>query len=77
MTNYYVTKRDAKWAALKEGADRARLFDTQKAAEAAAKESCKKTGGGEVRIQGRDNRFRDADTIAPGNDPFPPRDTKH
>jgi len=34
-------------------------------------------GGGEVRIQGRDAKFRDSDTVAPGNDPFPTRDKKH
>ena len=77
MTNYYVTKRDDQWAALREGAKRARLFEKQSEAEAAAKESCENTGGGEVRIQGRDRRFRDSDTVAPGNDPYPPRDTKH
>ncbi len=77
MTNYYVTKRDNQWAALKESASRARIFDKQSDAEAAAKESCRKTGGGEVRIQGRDYLFRDADTVAPGNDPNPPRDKKH
>lgn len=77
MVNYYVTKRGKRWAALKEGGGRARLFDKQSDAEVAAKDSCKKSGGGEVRIQGRDNRFRDADTMPPANDPFPPRDTKH
>ena len=34
-------------------------------------------GGGEVRIQGRDGRWRDSDTVPPGNDPNPPRDKKH
>lgn len=77
MTNYYVTKRDDQWAALKEKAGRARLFDTQSEAEAAAKKSCHNTGGGEVRIQGRDRLFRDADTISPGHDPHPPIDKKH
>lgn len=33
-------------------------------------------GGGEVIIHGRDGRIRDSDTVAPGNDPNPPRDTK-
>ena len=31
----------------------------------------------EVLVQGRDGRFRDSDTVAPGNDPHPPKDTKH
>lgn len=33
-------------------------------------------GGGEVIIHGRDGGIRDSDTITPGNDPNPPRDTK-
>nr|WP_250810290.1 DUF2188 domain-containing protein [Neorhizobium tomejilense] len=36
-----------------------------------------KKGGGEVRIQGRDGRWRDSDTVAPGNDPNRPRDMRH
>ena len=35
------------------------------------------SGGGEVRIHRRDGKIRDSDTVAPGNDPFPPRDKKH
>lgn len=66
MTNYYVVKRGSRWASLREGANRE-----------ASKESAPKTGGGEVRIQGRNGKFRDSDTIAPANDPCPPRDTKH
>ena len=42
-----------------------------------AKEIVRNAGGGEVRIQGKDGRFRDSDTVAPGNDPCPPRDTRH
>lgn len=30
----------------------------------------------EVITHGRDNKIRNSDTIAPGNDPFPPRDKK-
>ena len=33
--------------------------------------------GGKVRIQGRNGRFRDSDTVAPDNDPNLPKDTKH
>lgn len=50
---------------------------TQGAAEQRAKATVRDLGGGEVRIQGRDGRWRDSDTVAPGNDPFPPRDKKH
>lgn len=77
MTDYYVVKRGSRWASLREGANRARLYDKQSDAEEASKESAAKTGGGEVRIQGRDGKFRDSDTVAPAHDPFPPRDSKH
>jgi hypothetical protein len=30
-------------------------------------------GGGELVTQGRDGRFRDKDTVRPGNDPYPPK----
>lgn len=51
--------------------------DTQTDAVRRAKEIVGNAGGGEVVIHGRDGRIRDSDTVAPGNDPFPPRDTKH
>lgn len=34
------------------------------------------SGGGEVRIHIRNGQMRDSDTVAPGNDPNPPRDRK-
>jgi hypothetical protein len=49
---------------------------TQEEALNRAREIVKNQGGGEVRIHGRDGRIRDSDTIAPGNDPNPPRDKK-
>jgi hypothetical protein len=74
----YVVKHGSDWAVKKGGADRASgVFDTQSKAERFAKDIVEKLGGGEVRIQGRDGRWRDSDTVAPGNDPFPPRDGKH
>lgn len=51
--------------------------DRQAAAEARAKEIVGNTGGGEVVIHRRNGRIRDKDTVAPGNDPFPPRDRRH
>ena len=66
------------WAVKKPHAGRASaLFDTEIEAEQRAKEIVGNLGGGEVRIQGRDGRWRDSDTVPPGNDPFPPRDMKH
>lgn len=41
-----------------------------------AREIVHNAGGGEVVIHGRDGRIRDSDTIAPGHDPNPPKDTK-
>ncbi len=50
---------------------------TQGAAERAAKEALRQAGGGEVRIHRPDGTIRDADTIAPGRDPHPPKDSRH
>ena len=53
------------------------VHSTQREAERVAKQVVRNLGGGEVRIQGRDGRWRDSDTVPPGNDPNPPRDKKH
>lgn len=50
--------------------------DTQAAAIDRAREIVSNAGGGEVVIHGRDGRIRDKDTIAPGNDPNPPKDRR-
>jgi len=50
--------------------------DTQQQAVDRAREIVSNQGGGEVRIHGKDGRIRDSDTIAPGNDPHPPRDKR-
>lgn len=50
---------------------------TQAEAEARAKQILGNTGGGEAVIHGRDGRIRDSDTVSPGNDPNPPKDTRH
>lgn len=49
---------------------------TQAEAIAHAKEIVGNADGGEVRPHGRDGKFRNFDTVAPGNDPFPLRDKK-
>ena len=51
-------------------------FDTQREAIDRAREILGNDGGGEVRIHGRDGQIRNSDTVPPGNDPMPPRDTK-
>ncbi|PUB27689.1 uncharacterized protein DUF2188 [Promicromonospora sp. AC04] len=50
--------------------------DTQAQAVERARQIVGNAGGGEVRIHGRDGQLRDSDTVTPGNDPNPPRDTK-
>lgn len=71
-------REDGQWANQRNDADRASsLHPTQVAAEAAARQMLRNQGGGELTTKGRDGRFRSKDTIAPGNDPFPPRDHEH
>lgn len=80
MADYdvYRDKESGKWAAKREDSDRAgSLSDTQQEAELNAKRFAGNSGGGEVRIHGRDGKIRDSDTVPPARDPNPPRDTKH
>lgn len=80
MANYHVTKdkENKQWRVKKEGAERASDFaDTQREAEKIAKEFAKNSGGGEVKIHSPKGPIIDSDTVAPANDPFPPRDRKH
>ena len=73
----YVVNHPDGWAVKGAGKKASGVYDTQSEAEKHAKDIVSNLGGGEVRIQGRDGRWRDSDTVAPGNDPFPPRDKKH
>lgn len=80
MANYHVIKdKDSGlWEAKREGSERVSgLFDTQAEAEKAAKQFSANTGGGEVKIHSPKGPIRDSDTVAPSNDPNPPRDKKH
>ncbi len=78
MPNRYVTKHPKGWAVKAPQSKRASsIHGTQKEAEAKAKGTVANLGGGEVRIQGRDGKWRDSDTVPPGRDPNPPRDKKH
>jgi len=62
---------------MKPGATRpSAVRPTQREAIERAREIVENTGGGEVTIQRPNGRFRDSDTVAPGNDPNPPRDKK-
>ena len=49
---------------------------TQAEAEARAKEILSHSGGGEAVIHNREGKIRDSDTVPPGNDPCPPKDTE-
>lgn len=74
----FVVRHGSDWAVKKAGdATPESVHRKQSDAERQAKETVRDLGGGEVRIQGRDSKWRDSDTVAPGRDPFPPRDKKH
>jgi len=78
MANYHVVKNGDGWSAKKEGSNRSSLnVNTQREAEIAAKRFSSNNGGGEVRVHGLDGKIRDCDTVAPGNDPCPPKDTRN
>lgn len=79
MTNRHVVPNPkGGWDIKKPGATRSSGYEaTQADAAHRAKEIVHNQGGGEVRIHGRDGKIRDSDTVAPGKDPFPPRDIKH
>jgi len=78
MPNYHVVPSEDGWSVKKAGGQKASAkASTQKEAEKIAKEFCHNSGGGEVRIHRPDGTIRDSDTIAPGNDPCPPKDKKH
>ncbi|MCC6237269.1 MAG: DUF2188 domain-containing protein [Dehalococcoidia bacterium] len=75
---YVVRNPDSGWGVRGPNASRASSqHDTQADAIRRAREIVANHGGGEVRIQGRDGRWRDSDTIPQGNDPNPPKDMKH
>jgi len=73
--NQHVVPRDGKWAVRGEGNSRdTSVFQTQgKAINVAT--TIAKHQHGEVVIHGRDGKIRDKDSY--GNDPHPPKDTKH
>ncbi|MBX7135382.1 MAG: DUF2188 domain-containing protein [Fimbriimonadaceae bacterium] len=69
---------DGTWVNKRNDADRASsLHDTQAEATKAGKGMLQNQGGGELTIKGVDGKFRSKDTIAPGNDPNPPKDKEH
>ncbi len=53
------------------------LHGTQEEAIKKATEMLQNSGGGELTVKGLDGRICSQDTIAPGNDPLPPKDREH
>jgi hypothetical protein len=65
------------WAVNRPGASRvSSVHPTQSEAIQRAREALARDGGGELTIHGRNGRIRDSDTVAPGHDPNPPKDSK-
>lgn len=72
-----VPNAEGGWDVTKADASRASAHtDTQQQAIDRAREIVTNLGGGEVRIHGRDGRYRDSDTAGGGNDPNPPHDRR-
>lgn len=74
-----VSRRaDGTWVNKRHDASKASsVHSTQKDALSSAKTMLTNQGGGELITKGTDGKIRSKDTIAPGNDPFPPRDKEH
>ena len=73
-----VYKSGGNWVNKRNDAGKASsLHKTQRDAEDSARQMLINQGGGELITKGLDGKIRSKDTIAPGNDPFPPRDTEH
>jgi len=69
---------DGKWANKRNDASRASsVHETQSDAIKTGRDMLHNQGGGELTTKGVDGKIRSKDTIAPGNDPFPPRDREH
>ena len=74
----YRRPGDNRWVNKRNDADKATsTHSTQQEAEQTARTNLRNQGGGELTTKGRDGRIRSKDTIAPGNDPNPPRDREH
>jgi hypothetical protein len=58
------------------GGQRTTYHRTQQNAEKAGRTDLRRNGGGELTTQNRQGRFRDSDTVPPGRDPHPPKDTR-
>ena len=70
-------RQDGTWQNKRNDAGRASSVHRTQEMRSAQGENARHQGGGELTVKGRSGRIRSKDTIAPGNDPFPPRDTEH
>jgi hypothetical protein len=71
-------RSNGKWVNKRNDASKASsLHDTQADALDAARRMLRNSGGGELTTMGLDGKIRSKDTIAPGHDPHPPKDTEH
>ena len=77
-TRHVVPSPGGGWDVKKPGASRSSAhLGTQRDADKRAAEILHNAGGGERITHGRGGQIRSKDTIAPGNDPHPPRDREH
>jgi len=73
-SRHVVSNPNGGWDVKKPGANRSSAHtDTQREATERAAEIVRNSGGGEVRIHGRNGQIRDSNTVAPGHDPYPPK----
>ncbi len=71
-------REDGQWTNKRNDASKASsLHKTQAEANKAAAEMLRNQGGGERTTMGLDGKIKSKDTIAPGNDPCPPKDKEH
>ena len=80
MSNNRIVYRrdDGKWVNKRNDSGKASsVHKTQSDAIDAAAKMLKGHGGGELSVKGIDGKIRSKDTISPGNDPNPPKDTEH
>ena len=71
-------RNDGSWANKRNDSNRASsIHSTQKGANDTARDMLNNQGGGELTTKGVNGKIRSKDTIAPGNDPNPPKDKEH
>jgi hypothetical protein len=74
---HVVPSREGGWDVVAPGGQRASSHKgTQQAAIDRARDIVRNEGGGEVVMHDRRGLIRDSDTVAPGRDPYPPRDRR-